>query len=64
MSLRWHLERYEELAQQLRLVDLDEWAVATDDLTPSAVGERVLEHFNRHPEAPRDASASGDRRTT
>lgn len=64
LSLRWHLERYEELAQQLRLIDLDELAVATDDLTPRAVAERVLEHFNRHPEAPGDASASGARRTT
>jgi hypothetical protein len=64
LSLRWHLERYEELAQQLRLIDLDESAVATDDLTPRAVAERVLEHFDRHPEAPGDASTSGARRTT
>lgn len=47
-SLSWHLERYEELARQLRANDIDEMAVATDGMTPRDVAERVLDHFNRH----------------
>jgi len=48
-ALAWHLDRYQQLARRLAAADSDELVIATDDLTPRAVAERVLHHFDSPP---------------
>ncbi|MFC9607195.1 hypothetical protein ACFTTN_27495 [Streptomyces niveus] len=59
-ALQWHLERYETLAAQLAKADLDEYVIATDNLTPAAVARRVTEHFGlpAAPSGPQSGSAT------
>ncbi|MFC9607516.1 hypothetical protein ACFTTN_29190 [Streptomyces niveus] len=59
-ALQWHLERYETLAAQLAEADLDEFVIATDNLTPAAVARRVTEHFGlpAAPSGPQPGSAT------
>jgi hypothetical protein len=44
-TLRWHLERHEELTDRLAAANLDELVIDTDELTPSAVAQHALTHF-------------------
>lgn len=44
-ALTWHLERHQELTDQLAAADLDEAVIDTDDLPPHMVAQRVLSHF-------------------
>lgn len=44
-ALDWHLDRHVELTGRLRRADLDELTIATDDLAPSEVAERLLRQF-------------------
>ncbi len=43
---RRSVEPYQELARRLQAADLDELVISTNDLSPRAVAERVLEHID------------------
>jgi hypothetical protein len=44
--LQWHLERFAELVDRVRLADLDELVVQTDDHPPGDSAELIIHHFN------------------
>ena len=46
---QWHIERYQQLNEQLASADLDELVIQTDDLSPDAVARAVLMHFRLLP---------------
>ncbi|MGW7351460.1 hypothetical protein [Streptomyces sp. NPDC054784] len=62
-ALHWHLDRYEALAARLTEADLDEYVLATDDVTPAAVARRVTEHFGL-PAAPQASHTDSETRST
>jgi len=44
-ELRWHLDRWTELAERQEAADLDEIIIATDTLNSGGVARLILQHF-------------------